>query len=80
MREPEPGWEEGLTDSAVAEAVEVASDLTRGSLDQKTFDMIVRAVVEKISAEVVREIAWEVVPELAELLIKEKLLETGSTD
>ncbi len=65
---------------AAAGGAEAASDSMHGSLDRATFDLIVRAVVERISAEVVREIAWDVVPELAELLIKEKLLDTGSTD
>lgn len=50
------------------------------SLRPEDVDAIVRAVVERLSADVVREIAWEVVPDLAVAMIRERIREIERDD
>ena len=47
----------------------------RARIDPESIEMIVRAVLDRLSDRVVREIAWEVVPDLARILIRQRIRE-----
>jgi hypothetical protein len=43
-------------------------------------EILVRAVVERLSDRVVREIAWDVVPDLAEAIVRERVRQLERED
>lgn len=64
----------------VAGAGPASAQPTSAPLRPEDVDAIVRAVVERLSADAVREIAWEVVPDLAVAMIRERIREIERDD
>jgi hypothetical protein len=72
--------EMGVPESgATASASPGTGQITLEQLSPEVIETIARRAVEQLSARVVEQIAWEVVPDLAELLIKRRLEEEGSS-
>lgn len=51
----------------------IESPAAAGVPPEAQMDVLVRAVIERLSDRVIREIAWDVVPDLAETIIRERL-------
>lgn len=65
---------------AFPSATEGAASPVLGGVSAELVDAIVEKVIRRLSQDVVREVAWDVVPELAEIMIRQRLNERGSTN